>query len=53
MISPDNAIYSALHARAQDLSKQIAEAARADGAEAPVDRNLRLSDYLFLFTTRN
>jgi len=53
MNSAASASYAALHARAQDLSKQIAESARSDSDEAWVDRDLRLAVYLFLFTTRN
>jgi len=51
MNSLASATYASLHARAQDLSKRIAELARIDSAS--VDRDLRLSVYLFLFITRN
>jgi hypothetical protein len=53
MNSPASASYASLNARAQDLSKRIAELTRIDRDSASVDRDLRLSVYLFLFTTRN
>ena len=48
-----SASYASLNAREQDLSKQIAELARVDSDSPSLDPNLRLSVYLFLFTTRN
>jgi len=53
MNSPVSASYASLNAREQDLSKRIAELAPTDSDSKSLDRDLRLTVYLFLFTTRN